>query len=364
MFRRLSTASPYPRPPSRVRQRACRRQFGEDGGTATIDRTGTLSVLDSVTVCNGFPRPPRRPSHALALPTPTRVQRSRTAPPAPRRAGARSRHADGGLREQRQRRYRKGECKLHSDGHVCRSTAAVTFGIANAPPPSPSNCPVPSPTRGSHRRRAAVYPASAVSTSPTVDHQQHERGYRRRQRGLPGRLNHTGNNASEDFEIGKAETTTTVTCPAGPYTYDGSAQEPCSARVAGPGGLDEADSVTYQNNTNAGTATANATYAGAVNHSGSTRRRSTSPSTRRLHGHHGDLPCRSVPTTARRQTPVLGHGHRRRRARRGRHRVAYTNNTNAGNATASASLRRRRQPHRHHRTRTTSPSTRRPRPRP
>src|SRR5215208_3181172 len=39
--------------------------------------------------------------------------------------------------------------------------------------------------------------------------------------------------------VNKADTTTTVTCGAGPFTYTGSAQTPCSAKVTGPGGLDQ-----------------------------------------------------------------------------------------------------------------------------
>jgi hypothetical protein len=61
------------------------------------------------------------------------------------------------------------------------------------------------------------------------------------------------------FEIKKATTITTVTCPPGPFVYTGAAQMPCSAMVTGPG-LNHAISVTYANNTNVGTASADATY--------------------------------------------------------------------------------------------------------
>ncbi len=74
--------------------------------------------------------------------------------------------------------------------------------------------------------------------------------------------------ASDTFEILKADTTTTVTCPAS-VTYNGTAQEPCTAAVTGPGGLNEPLTVNYTNNTNAGTATASATYAGGANYNGS-----------------------------------------------------------------------------------------------
>ena len=51
------------------------------------------------------------------------------------------------------------------------------------------------------------------------------------------------------FVIDKAATATTVTCPAGPFTYTGAAIEPCTASVTGPGGLNQAVAVTYANNT-------------------------------------------------------------------------------------------------------------------
>ncbi|MBK9154753.1 MAG: hypothetical protein IPM25_11155 [Chloracidobacterium sp.] len=69
--------------------------------------------------------------------------------------------------------------------------------------------------------------------------------------------------------INKSATTTTVTCAAGPYTYTGAAQTPCSASVTGPGGLNLTPTPDYANNTNAGTANASYTYAESANHLGS-----------------------------------------------------------------------------------------------
>ncbi len=71
------------------------------------------------------------------------------------------------------------------------------------------------------------------------------------------------------FSIEKAATTTTITCGAGPFTYDGSAHTPCSAKVTGFG-LNAPVTVDYQNNINAGTATAKATYTESANYKGST----------------------------------------------------------------------------------------------
>ncbi len=84
-----------------------------------------------------------------------------------------------------------------------------------------------------------------------------------------GDANHTGDSGTATFTIDKAPSTTTVTCPAGPYTYSGTAQEPCSAPVTGVGGLSQSLTVTYTDNTDAGTATAAASYAGDANHLGS-----------------------------------------------------------------------------------------------
>ena len=80
--------------------------------------------------------------------------------------------------------------------------------------------------------------------------------------------NHLGSSDSQTFTIGKAASTTTVSCPAS-VTYDGSAQTPCSAHVAGAGGLSADPDPVYSNNTNAGTASASYSYAGDANHEGS-----------------------------------------------------------------------------------------------
>src|SRR4029453_13403430 len=76
-----------------------------------------------------------------------------------------------------------------------------------------------------------------------------------------------GNRGSKDSEITKAASTVTVTCPAS-VTYTGSAQTPCSASATGAGGLAEPLTGPYSTNTNAGTATASASYAGDANHLG------------------------------------------------------------------------------------------------
>jgi hypothetical protein len=95
----------------------------------------------------------------------------------------------------------------------------------------------------------------------------------------PGVENHNGGIQSKSFEIAKASSTATVTCPAN-VTYNGSAQTPCtasviftgspltpcSANVTGVGGLSQPLTVSYSNNTSVGTASASATYPGDGNH--------------------------------------------------------------------------------------------------
>ncbi|HZN14175.1 MAG TPA: Ig-like domain-containing protein, partial [Acidimicrobiales bacterium] len=81
-----------------------------------------------------------------------------------------------------------------------------------------------------------------------------------------GDANHTGSSGSTSFRIDKASSTTTVSCPSGPFVYNGSAQTPCSANVTGAGGLEQSLTVDYGDNLHAGTATASASFAGGANH--------------------------------------------------------------------------------------------------
>ncbi len=78
------------------------------------------------------------------------------------------------------------------------------------------------------------------------------------------------NNASGtvDDAISKAPSTTTVVCPAS-VLYSGSPLTPCTATATGAGNLNVSLTVSYTNNVDPGTATANASYAGDANHNGS-----------------------------------------------------------------------------------------------
>src|SRR5215211_3229480 len=80
--------------------------------------------------------------------------------------------------------------------------------------------------------------------------------------------NYQGSN-SGTLTIDKAASTTTVTCTPGPFTYNGSAHTPCSAKVTGPGGLNLTPDVVYANNVNAGQASASYTYDETANYLGS-----------------------------------------------------------------------------------------------
>lgn len=84
-----------------------------------------------------------------------------------------------------------------------------------------------------------------------------------------GDSSHLASNGSGMLAVSKATTTTTVTCDGGPFTYNGSAHEPCSVSVTGAGGLNLTPDPQYANNVNAGTATASYTYGGSDNHLGS-----------------------------------------------------------------------------------------------
>src|SRR6185503_1248442 len=148
-----------------------------------------------------------------------------------------------------------------------------------------------------------------------------------------GDTNHLPGSDSKTFAIGKASSTTVVTCPIS-ATYDGSPQTPCSAHVTGAGGLNQSVTVAHSANTNAGTATATATFAGDSNHNGSTDTRTftiarassttvvTCPVSVTYNG-SAQTPCSASVTGAGDLNQPLT--------------VSYSANTDAGTATASAS---------------------------
>src|SRR5204863_123490 len=83
-----------------------------------------------------------------------------------------------------------------------------------------------------------------------------------------GDANHGGSSDSKPFTIGKATSTTLVSCTAGPFSYTGAAIEPCSVTVTGAS-LSLTPAVSYSNNVAAGTATASYSFTGDDNHASS-----------------------------------------------------------------------------------------------
>jgi hypothetical protein len=133
--------------------------------------------------------------------------------------------------------------------------------------------------------------------------------------------------------IGKAPSTTVITCPAS-VVYNGSAQTPCTATATGTGGLNASVTVVYGNNTNAGTATADANYAGDADHNSSTATQVTftidkanstttiNCPTNVTYNGSPQTPCTATATGAGGLNASVT--------------VVYGSNTNAGTATADA----------------------------
>ena len=151
----------------------------------------------------------------------------------------------------------------------------------------------------------------------------------------PGDANHEGSSGSTSFEIAKAPSTVVVTCAAGPFVYDGDDHTPCEASVSGAGGLSGSVPVSYEDNVDAGMATASATYPGDANHEVSSDSASFAiakaaslvtvacPSSVTYSG-SAQTPCSaSVSGAGGLDAPVSP--------------VTYVDNVNAGTATASAS---------------------------
>ncbi len=154
------------------------------------------------------------------------------------------------------------------------NTTAATLTVAKAASTTTITCPASATYTGSPLSpcTAAVTGAGGLSTTATVVYTNNTNvGTATADASYLGDANHNGSTATQKtFTIGKASSTTTVTCPAGPYTYNGSAQEPCTYTVTGAGGLNitatAVPSTGYSNNTNAGLATASYTYPDDGNH--------------------------------------------------------------------------------------------------
>jgi len=80
--------------------------------------------------------------------------------------------------------------------------------------------------------------------------------------------------STQGFNVSQATSSTVITC-FGPMTYSGSPLTPCAVAVTGAGGLNTTTTVTFNHNINAGTATADASYTGDANHTGSVATQAT-----------------------------------------------------------------------------------------
>jgi hypothetical protein len=217
------------------------------------------------------------------------------------------------------------------------SPVSRSFTIAKASSTTVVTCPVSVTYNGSAQTpcSASATGAGGLSQSPTVIYAANTTaGTATASAAFAGDANHNGSTDSKSFTIDKASSTTVVSCPVS-VTFDGSAQTPCSANVTGAGGLNQSVPVSYAANTNAGTATASATFAGDANHSGSSNSKMftidkatsttivTCPVSVTYSG-SAKTPCSANVTGAGGLSQLLS--------------VTYSDNTSAGTATASASF--------------------------
>ncbi|MEO7839411.1 MAG: PxKF domain-containing protein [Anaerolineales bacterium] len=211
----------------------------------------------------------------------------------------------------------------------------VTINVLKAPSSTAVTCPASVTYNGSAQTpcSAKVTGAGGLNQSLTVTYSNNiNAGTATASASFVGDANHNGSNDSKTFAINSASSTTFVTCPAS-VTFDGSAQTPCSATVTGVGGLNQSLSVGYSDNTDAGTATASASFAGDANHTGSS---DTQDFTIDQASSTTVVTCpESVTYNGSAQTPcsanVTGAGGLDESVT-----VDYTNNMNAGTASASA----------------------------
>ena len=216
------------------------------------------------------------------------------------------------------------------------SSDAAIFTIDKATTTTTLTCPPDVPYTGAAQTpcSATVTGAGGLSQSLVVSYADNTNAGTASATGsYPGGDNYAASSSAKTFAIGAVGSTTTITCPAS-VTYTGVAQAPCTATVTGAGGLSQSLVVSYADNTNAGTATATATYGGDSNHAGSSSsvtfviEKATTTTT---------LTCpTSVTYIGVAQTPcsatVAGPGGLSQPAT-----ISYADNTNVGTATATGS---------------------------
>ena len=223
------------------------------------------------------------------------------------------------------------------DANHQASADEKTFTIEQAVSVTTVSCPSTVTYTGSAQTpcSATVTGAGSLEQALTVNYTANTNaGTAHAAASFAGDANHQASADEKTFTIEQAVSVTTVSCPS-TVTYTGSAQTPCSATVTGAGSLEQALTVNYTGNTNAGTAHAAASFAGDANHQASadektfTIEQAVSVTT---------VSCPSTVTyTGSAQTPcsatVTGAGSLEQALT-----VNYTANTNAGTAHAAASF--------------------------
>ena len=159
------------------------------------------------------------------------------------------------------------------DSNHTGSTGSATFTIAKAPATALVTCPATRTYTGVGLTpcSATVSGAGGLSQALTPSYAHNVVvGTATASASYAGDANHFGDDDTSTFQIVKAASSVSVSCPAS-VVYDATAQEPCTADVDGVGGVDEAVTATlhYSANTNADTASVYATWPGDANHDGS-----------------------------------------------------------------------------------------------
>ena len=124
-----------------------------------------------------------------------------------------------------------------ADASVSITWADVDFD-GNAHPASASVSGVGSPAEDLGDADSLTYYAGATATGTPLAGAPTDAGTYTVKADFDGNGNYKPASATKTIVIDQADTTTTVTCGAGPFTYNGSAHTPCSANVTGPAGLD------------------------------------------------------------------------------------------------------------------------------
>jgi hypothetical protein len=152
-------------------------------------------------------------------------------------------------------------------GNYLGSNNATSFQIGQAKTTTSLSCPVSVGYNGSAQTpcSAPVTGAGLNNVVATVQYTSNTNvGTANVSATYTGDANHLASNAVSSFLITGAATTATVSCPAS-VTYTGSPVTPCTGLVTGMGGLSQAVTPVYTNNT-VGVATATVSYAGGGNY--------------------------------------------------------------------------------------------------